>query len=59
LLLLCPESGERHLFKSDKHADTFYNRLIEGRLPAWIRPVPLGGPAAKSFYLFTVRRGAT
>ncbi len=58
LLLLCPASGERDLFRSGKHEDTFYNRLIEGRLPGWIRRVPLDGPPAKGFYLFAVRPDA-
>jgi hypothetical protein len=59
LILLCPQSGERHVFKSDKNEDTFYNRLIDGRLPKWIEPVSIPGEPAKHFHLFAVRRDST
>jgi hypothetical protein len=57
LILLCPGGSERGFFYSDKGEDTFYNRLVDGRLPSWIRPVPLPDDVAKHFRLFAVLPG--
>jgi hypothetical protein len=59
LILLCPQSGERHDFRSDKKEDTLYNRLIDGRLPTWIQVLPLPEELARHFRLFAVRHDAT
>jgi hypothetical protein len=58
LILLCPTSGERYIFDSDNREDTFYNRLVAGHLPPWLKPVPLDRSLAGHFYLFSVTRNA-
>ena len=54
LILLCPRPTERHVFASDKNEGTLYNRLVDGRLPRWIKPLPLPGGPANHFRLFAV-----
>ena len=58
LLILCPDSAERPYYASGNHENTFYNRLIDGRLPAWIRPLPPATPPGEDFRLFAVLPGA-
>ena len=59
LVLLCPGSTERSFFNSDNQENTFYNRLVEGRLPTWLHQLPLPEGLAKHFRLFAVARNAT
>jgi hypothetical protein len=59
LIMLCPASGERDIFDSGNKQDTFYNRLVAGHLPAWLKPVPLSGDLANHFYLFSVSHDAS
>ena len=55
LILLCPEANEEAFFlPSAKQETTFYRKLCEGRIPAWVRPVPLPLGLSKSFKLFEV-----
>jgi hypothetical protein len=55
LILLCPDSGERGFFASGNSEDTFYNRLMDAKLPTWIHALPLPDSLAKHFRLFAVR----
>ena len=59
LILLCPASGERYIFDSDNNQDTFYNRLVAGHLPAWVKPIRLPGDVASHYYLFSVSHDAS
>jgi hypothetical protein len=56
LILLCPDSAERTLFKSDRNEGTFYNRLVDGPRPEWIEPLSVPAGAPSRFRLFAVRR---
>ena len=51
LVLLCPSGPEAGLFRDEA---TFYQRLMRGEHPAWLKPVTLPSSLAKSFHLFAV-----
>jgi hypothetical protein len=56
-ILLCPSPVERAIFAPDPpSAPTFYQRLVAGDLPGWLRPVPLEGDLADAARLFEVTR---
>ncbi len=55
LILLCPNQGDMDVYDLKKGDDAFYLRLIDGRVPPWLRPVEL--PAQMGdFRLFEVIR---
>jgi hypothetical protein len=55
LILLCPESNEEAFFLPLPNQETtFYRKLCEGRIPAWIRPLTLPPGLSQSFRLFEV-----
>jgi hypothetical protein len=58
LILLCPNSSEPSIYESGNHQNTFYNRLIEGRLPGWVHPVAESQTKASGFRLFAVAPAA-
>jgi len=56
LLVLCPDSGHDNYFFTAGKEGTFYQRLVRGDLPDWVREAPLPGKTAPGFRLFEVRR---
>lgn len=56
LLVLCPESSHDGYFLTAGKDGTFYQRLVSGDFPDWVREVPLPGKTAEGFRLFEVRR---
>lgn len=56
LILTCPGPEGGGLLAGDGSPETFYRRLPEGRLPPWVREVPLPSGAGLDFRLFEVRR---
>jgi len=58
LILLCPNSSEPSIYESGNHQNTFYNRLIEGRLPGLVHPVAESQTKASGFRLFAVAPAA-
>ncbi|MDH5750631.1 MAG: hypothetical protein OEY85_15080 [Rhodospirillales bacterium] len=51
LILICPSSTKGRVYKGDGFR-SFYERLAEGEIPSWLRPVKL--PTASGFRLFEV-----
>ncbi len=56
LLVLCPDSSHDGYFLTAGKDGTFYQRLVDGDLPDWVREVPLPGNTAEGFRLFEGRR---
>jgi hypothetical protein len=56
LALLCPSPRERLFYGGEAEGVTLYQRLLEGRLPPWLAPVPLPDTLAERFRLFRVVR---
>jgi len=54
LVLLCPDSSHDGYFLTAGREGTFYQRLETGKLPAWVREIPLTGKAGKAFRLFEI-----
>ena len=54
IILMCPNSSHDSYFLFDGRAGTFYQRLITGTPPAWVRKIPLTGKAAEAFRMFEV-----
>jgi hypothetical protein len=54
LILLCPRSGERPFYASGNNEDTFYNRLVDDRLPVWVKRLALPAPLEKGFRLYAI-----
>lgn len=54
LILLCPESSETSFYGNSTPGTTFYQRLIQGKLPNWLRPVSLPPNLSLSFQLFEI-----
>jgi len=52
-VLICPNLSESTIYRSEA-PQGFYMRLIRGRVPAWLRPVPL--PAGSPYRMWTVVR---
>jgi hypothetical protein len=60
LILLCPSATERSLFAVDTATGpTLYQRLADGEVPSWLRPVPLAPDLAAAARLFEVIGRAT
>src|SRR5690606_37422967 len=56
-ILLCPSETERALFAvAGEPRRTMYQRLVDGRAPSWLRPLPLEGDLAAEARLFEVAR---
>jgi len=54
-ILLCPSPAEQRLFAVAGAAPaTLYRRLVDGRPPAWLRPLPLPAEFAEAVRLFEV-----
>jgi hypothetical protein len=54
-ILLCPSAAEQRLFAVAGAAPaTLYRRLVDGRPPAWLRPLPLPAEFAEAVRLFEV-----
>jgi hypothetical protein len=57
LILLCPSATERALFAvPELRQPTFYQRLVDGEAPPWLRPLPLAPDLAADARLFEVVR---
>jgi hypothetical protein len=57
VILLCPSATERALFAvPEAQQPTFYQRLVDGRPPPWLRPLPLEPDLAADARLFEVVR---
>ena len=54
LVLLCPSPRETLLYSSEAEGDTFYERLLNGRVPEWMQPVVLPGTLGAQFRLYRV-----
>jgi hypothetical protein len=54
-ILLCPSRAEQQLFALDgNHRGTLYRRLLDGRTPDWLQPLPLPAEFAATVRLFEV-----
>jgi hypothetical protein len=54
-ILLCPSATERALFAVPGEArPTLYQRLADGDVPPWLRPLPLQGDLAAAARLFEI-----
>jgi hypothetical protein len=56
LVLLCETPGERLFFTGDNGGPGLYQRLAEGRPPAWLAPVELPAALGRQARLFAVVR---
>ncbi len=56
LILLCPDRNEKSFFATAEGDATLYRRLVDGRPPAWLRPVELPRELAPRFRLYEVIR---
>ncbi len=56
LVLLCPGGKERATYGVLEGRSSFYTRLLEGRVPDWLRPVALPEGLAGDFRLYEVVR---
>ena len=56
LILLCPNRDEKVFFATTSGDATLYRRLIDGRIPAWLRAVELPPELAPAFRLYEVIR---
>ncbi len=54
LILLCPKSGERGFYSSETGEAKFYDNLMTGKLPKWIRPISLPQELSTRFRLFII-----
>lgn len=54
-ILLCPSKAEEALFATGGESPTLYDRLAEGRPPAWLEPRALPEPYRDDAHLFAVR----
>lgn len=54
LVLVCLENTGRAIEESP--SDALYHRLVDGKPPAWLRPVAITGKAAESFRLFAFEK---
>jgi hypothetical protein len=54
LILLCPDPSRDRLLRGDGSPETFYRRLSEGPLPAWVREIR--PPEETGFRLFEIPR---
>jgi hypothetical protein len=54
LILLCPESRDSYIYANSTPGTTFHQRLTQGKLPGWLRPVSLPPNLSLSFQLFEV-----
>lgn len=52
LILLCPGSHERGYYSFGANTAPFYEELVNGRLPPWIRELPLPAELANHFRLY-------
>jgi hypothetical protein len=53
-ILLCPSAAEQRLFAVPGEDETLYRRLVEGRPPAWLQPLPMPSELAGQVRLFAV-----
>jgi hypothetical protein len=56
LVLTCPYSNERLIYARDDGASSFYQRLGEGELPAWLGEELLPDALSRYFRLFRVAK---
>jgi hypothetical protein len=54
LLILDPKSSERGFYKKTADHSTFYERLIAGEKPAFLKKVNLPPNLAKSFKVYRI-----
>jgi len=54
-ILLCPSPAERGLFAHDGDHESLYQRLADGRPPAWLEPLELPEAQREDAMLFAVR----
>jgi hypothetical protein len=49
LLIICPDSGEKHFYKNTAAKNTFYEQLVSGKIPSFIEEVNLPDDLNNSF----------
>ena len=54
LILLCPKSSESVVYSKMEQIFTFYQRLLENKIPNWLRMVELPSELSSSFLLFEI-----
>ncbi|RMH08804.1 MAG: hypothetical protein D6704_02415 [Nitrospirae bacterium] len=59
LIIIYPNSGERTLYADGSGKAPFYDRLVSGNLPVWLKEVELPDELAGFFRLFEIRRGVS
>ena len=52
LVLICFGSGAHNIYSSGTRTDGLYRRLVEGRQPPWLRPVPWQPELATGYRLY-------
>jgi len=52
LILLCPKSTESAFYSKPELTSTFYQRLLQDRIPNWLRKMELPSDLSSSFLLF-------
>ena len=55
LVLVCPDQPEQQLYINDDKT-TLYENLIDGKYPAWLRPVELPASVNADHMLFEFAR---
>ncbi len=56
LLLICPSSAERLFFTRQTGKNNLYTRLLDGKTPDWLAPVPIAPERADGYRLYRVLR---
>jgi hypothetical protein len=54
MLILCPESLEKHFYKTTLDQSTFYERLIAGENPAFLEEIDLPPELDKTFKVYRI-----
>jgi len=52
LILLCPKSTDKAFFSKPEQTSAFYQKLLGGKVPNWLRKVELPSDLTSSFLLF-------
>ena len=53
-IIICPESNEKVFYDLKNRDSCFYQQLVQGELPNWLRPISLPPELSSSFQLFEV-----
>jgi hypothetical protein len=59
VIVIYPKSCQAEVYGGAEDVVTFYERLVNGQLPAWLEPVPLPEELAERFVFFKLKCDST